>query len=192
MDMNKDNVCQLPISSLANDANDIGMPLSLVRPDEAVNELLALQQLARIVSRELFLLPYRQTQADEGQVVFESNGEMFPISTLQLSSDDDSLVVRAFSESGALQKRFSPEELRNRDPKTGQPLEVPDEEPKNSDERSMVTVYKSKSRKSPTKVVPEKIEKKAKIGFEVAWSDGAKFIYSRRAIALAAGGVLTK
>jgi hypothetical protein len=57
MDMNKDNVCQLPISSLANDANDSGMPLSLVRPDEAVNELLALQQLARMVSRELFLLP---------------------------------------------------------------------------------------------------------------------------------------
>jgi hypothetical protein len=39
-------------------------------------------------------------------------------------------------------------------------------------------------------VVPKSVEKKAKVGYEVTWGDGAKYIYSRHAIALAAGGVL--
>jgi hypothetical protein len=190
-DTSTDNVCQLPISSIANEANDSGVPLSLARPDAAANELLALGQLAQIVSKELFRLPYRSDEV-QAHVTFEGNTEKFNLSTIRLSKDDDSLLVRAFSESGAMQQRIPPEELRNRDPKTGQDLERPDDKVEKSGVGSMVTLHRAGSSKSQTKLVPDTIEKKAKVGYEVTWSDGAKFIYSRRAIALAAGGVFVK
>jgi hypothetical protein len=190
--MKTENVCQLPISSIANEANDTGVPLTLARPDAASNELNAFGELAHAVSKELFRMPYRSIQVQEGQVFFEDDGGTFEISALQLSQDkDDSFLVRAFSESGALQKRIPPEELRSRDPRTGQKLETVNNEHENDDDEvGMVKVHRSKSSKGHKKVVPKSVEKKAKVGYEVTWGDGAKYIYSRRAIALAAGGVL--
>jgi hypothetical protein len=191
-DTSTDNICQLPISSVANEANDSGVPLSLARPDAAAKELLALGQLAQIVSKELFCLPYRSDGVQE-HVTFEGNVEQFKLSTIRLSKNDDSLLVRAFSESGAMQQRITPEELKNRDPKTGKELERSDDELDSNDKGgSMVTLHQAGSGKSHKKIVPDRIEKKAKVGYEVTWSDGAKFIYSRRAIALAAGGVFVK
>jgi Mrp family chromosome partitioning ATPase len=184
-------ICQLPISEIANEANEIGVPLCLSRPSDAKNELLAFENLAKIVCRELFRLPY-QVPPSEGVVLIDEQN--FDLSSLQLSLDKGSLVVRFFSDAGALQKRIIPENLRNRDPKTGQHLagsEGEQDKTTNGDKDGMVRIYKASS-KPPSKklsaVVPEQVEKKARVGYEVTWSDGSRFIYSRMAIAIAAGG----
>lgn len=150
--------------------------------------MLAFDQLARTVSKELFRLPYRPDEI-QGFVTFEGNAEKFSLSVIRLSKDGDSLIVRAFSDSGALQKRIAPDELRSLDPKTGQKLETTDDQAKEKKAGGMVEFHRAGSCKSHSKILPDRIEKKAKVGYEVTWSDGTKFIYSRRAIALAASGV---
>ena len=188
--LSADDVCQLPISPLANDANDCGVPLSLSRPKAAESELSALRRLARVVSKELFLLPYHFADAQD-YVTFEGNTEKFDISTIQLSEDNGSLLVRAFSDNGALQKRIAPEELKNRNPQTGQALEPLHEKEGLRGEDGMVTLHRSGSCSHSTTLI-EGVTKKAKVGYEVTWSDGKKFIYSRRAVAVAAGGMVVK
>lgn len=184
------DVCQIPISELVNDANDSGSPLSIARPVGATNELLAFEKLAKIVSRVLFRLPYRADD-DKNYVTFEDGDEKFDISSIRLSKDKDALLVRAFSEGGAMQKRLNPKDLRNRDPRTGNMLDGVDEPSSNDGADDMVTVYKASSQENQSSdVSPNKVEKKAKVGYEITWSDGAKFIYSQRAIAKAAGGAL--
>ena len=184
--MKAENVCQLPISRVANEANDSGVPLSISRPDDAGAELSALEDLAKIVSKEIFHLPYRSDQS-QTTFKFEGSTEEFDISTIQLSkADDESLILRAFSDAGALQLRISPGTLRNRDPRTGASLGQPEPNEQPQSKQPMVTVHRANS--SPTEVTAERIEKKAKVGFEITWSDGSKFIYSRTAIAVAAGG----
>lgn len=189
MKIDPNDVCQLPISQIANDANDAGLPLCIARPKEASTELRAFEKLAKIVSRELLQLPYR-VKGNDSYVTFEDGAENFDLSSIQLSKDKDALLVRAFSEGGALQKRLNPENLRNRDPRTGDVLAGVDKE---SGEKAddMVTAYKaSDSGNLSSNISPDRVEKKAKVGYEVTWSDGAKFIYSHRAIAKAAGGML--
>eukprot|EP00980_Cylindrotheca_fusiformis_P003796 scaffold834_cov123-Cylindrotheca_fusiformis.AAC.43 len=192
MKIHPDDVCQLPISELTNTANDSGLPLSIARPDNASNELLALEKLAKIVSRELFRLPFT-IEVEDSHVTFEDGDEKFSLSSIQLSKDKNSLLVRAFSEGGALQKRLPPQILRNRDPRTGELLEGVDESP-GTNANDMVTIYKATSTVKPDvsadNVSADRVEKKAKVGYEVTWSDGAKFIYSQRAIAKAVGGVI--
>lgn len=153
--------------------------------------MLAFEKLAKIVSRELFRLPYRVND-DHNYVTFEDGDEKFDLSSIRLSKDKDALLVRAFSEGGAMQKRLNPTDLRNRDPRTGNMLDGVDEPSSNDGaDDNMVTLYKASSQENPSSdLSPDKVEKKAKVGYEVTWSDGAKFIYSQRAIAKAAGGVL--
>ena len=190
--LNPDHVCQLPVSEIANEANENGIPICLSRPEEAKNELEAFEKLAKIVSRELFRLPFR-VPSGEGSVIVED--ETFDLSTIQLSADKDALIVRFFSEAGALQKRIPAQALRSRDPKTGAVTHDSGESQKEPNAAGslegdgMVTKHRVSSDSTKASfVVPEKVEKKARVGFEVTWSDGARYIYSRHAIALAAGG----
>jgi hypothetical protein len=188
--MNRENICQLPISSSANDANEEGVPLSLSRPAAASSELDAMSRLARIVSKELLTLPFRPENSS-GTLSFEDNPETFELASIQLSLDGDAFLLRAFSENGAIQKRVSPKELRGRDPKTGTSLDEAgqeDDKPPVKSKVGMVEIHRSGAMKDSSKDIPEKVEKKAKVGYEVTWSDGAKYIYSRRAITMAAGG----
>jgi Mrp family chromosome partitioning ATPase len=190
--VNPDNVCQLPVSEIANEANENGIPICISRPEKAKNELEAFEKLAKIVSRELFRLPFRVPRG-EGSVVVED--ETFDLSSIQLSADKDALIVRFFSEAGALQKRIPAQALRSRDPKTGAVInDSGDLQNEHNVAGSlggdgMVTKHKvSSNGAKASSVVPEKVEKKARVGFEVTWSDGARYIYSRQAIAIAAGG----
>ena len=193
-DFDQKNVCRLPISSEANNATEEGMPLSLSRPPSAKNELEALQNLAHIVSRELFRLPYKPENTI-GTVSFEDNMEQFELNSIHLSLDGDRLVVRAFSENGAVQKRFLPKELRRLDPKNGSILDPTtgsigyDSEP-SIKKMGRIEIHRTSASKIDDKDMVKNLEKKGKVGYEVTWGDGSKFIYSRRAIALAAGGRL--
>ena len=191
-DLHRNNVCRLPISSAANDANEEGIPLSLSRPPSASTELEALRNLAHIVSRELLRLPYKP-ESSIGTVSFEESTESFELSSIHLSLDGDRLVVRAFSENGAVQKRFHPKELRSRDPKNGLLLDLASNEFENepsTKKMGKIEIHRTSSAKADGKDVVKNLEKKGKVGYEVTWGDGSKFIYSRRAIAFAAGGRL--
>ncbi len=190
--LTSENICQLPISGTANAAIDAGVPICISRPEEAKDELDSFTKLAKIVSRELFKLPHRQPSS-EGRVILED--QYFDISTIHLSDDGDSLVVRFFSENGALQKRISAEKLRNIDPMSGQVIEESSSVADNVDQTTktetvIVSTHKSNSTASDgqAKIKPEGIEDKGRVGFEVTWSDGSRFIYRRSAIAIAAGG----
>jgi hypothetical protein len=190
--LDQERICQLPISEIANEANETGVPICLSRPSEAQNELSAFEKLAKIVSRELFRLPYR-IPPSEGTVVIDE--QSFELSSIQLSQDKEFLVVRFFSDAGALQKRIPARSLRGRDPKTGQLLdkanEMDEELPGDGIDNGMVTIHraaKKQTSKVASTVSPDKVEKKSRVGFEVTWNDGSRFIYSRRAIAIAAGG----
>lgn len=190
-ELHRDNICQLPISSAANDANDVGIPLSLGRPDSATRELNALGQLATIVSRELFKLPYQVDDASSmEQVSFEGSESLFNLSSVHLALNNNTLVMRVFSESGGFQTRFSPHELRIRDPKTGKVStdQSDTNSASTSKAMSMVQTHTADSIKTASKDIPRHVGKKGRVGFEVTWGDGAKYIYSRRAIVLAAGG----
>lgn len=191
-DLDHNNVCRLPISSSANIANEEGIPLSLSRPPSASTELEALRHLAHVVSRELFRLPYKP-ESSIGTVSFEESMESFELSSIHLSLDGDRLIVRAFSENGALQKRFLPKELRRRDPKSGLLLDPTNNGFDNESSTKMigkVEIHRTGASKADIKDVINNLEKKGKVGYEVTWGDGSKFIYSRRAIAFAAGGRL--
>lgn len=186
LEIDPEDVCQLPISQMANDANDDGVPLSISRPEGAANELEAFGKLSKVVARELFRMPYRAGDT-EVMVTFEDGSEKFELTSIQLSLDKGELMVRAFSEGGALMKAVDSDDLRKRDPKTGSFLVAEDASPKDE----MITVYKAGSDDSPSELVtvtPNQVERKAKVGYEVTWSDGSKFIYSHKAIAKAAGG----
>jgi len=192
------NVCQLPISATANNAVDTGVPICISRPEDAERELKAFEKLAEIVSRELFKLPHRESSS-EGIVLLD--GEHFDISTINLSADGNSLLIRLFSENGALQKRIPCKNLLQFDPVTGQ---IKDEmSPStdnergdifNKDEDVIVSIHKahSNAKEAPSEIIAERIEEKGRVGFEVTWSDGSRFIYRRNIIALATGGEIVE
>ena len=197
--LTSENICQLPISETANVANETGVPICLSRPEEAKKELEAFQKLAKIVSRELFQLPHR-APSSEGIVVLED--ERFDLSTIHLSEDGGSLLIRFFSENGALQKRVPSQNLFSLDPKSGDVIdkmsslavENDNVQDNGDDNDGMVSIYKAKSSacNHPVKIVAELIEEKGRVGFQVTWSDGSRFIYRRSVIALAAGGTIVE
>lgn len=185
-------VVQLPISTVANDANDAGEPLCLTRPEAAHVELSAFSTLAKNVSKELLKLQYGRSDNPE-VVTFGTDSQTFDVSTIQLSLDKatgDGLMVRLFSDSGATQERIMGAELRSRDPKTGDKLEnSPFKlEVESSNKDPMVTETRATAKKSPS-LTPKKVEKKGRYGYAVHWDDGAIIIYSVLSIARAAGGV---
>lgn len=192
--MSSDNICQLPISEVANHANETGVPLCLSRPESAQIELAAFSKLADLVTRELFQLPFRRMSLENGMVLVED--DPFDLSTLKLGEDKGMLVVRFFSDAGATQKKIPPPSLRWRDPKTGQVLGDQGDEDSSAttaepvvQKKGMMSIYKApKSAKS--NLAAERVEEKGRVGYEVTWNDGSRFIYSRTAIALAAGGTI--
>jgi hypothetical protein len=125
--------------------------------------------------------------------------QKFDLSTINLSVDGDSLLTRFFSENGALQKRIPTECLITLDPMSGDKID--ETSPATENERDptkeseigvIVSTHKANSSASTrqAKVIPERVEEKGRVGFEVTWSDGSRFIYRRRVIALAAGGTI--
>jgi len=190
-----ENICQFPVSEIANVANEEGVPICLSRPQEAKVELEAFEKLAKIVSRELFQLPHREPSS-EGSVSLD--GENFDLSTINVSQQGESLLVRFFSENGAIQKRVPSQNLRRLDPMTGDVIDetlspVNDDEgdqSKTNDKDVVVSVHKGSSTacNHAAEIVPERVQEKGRVGFEVTWSDGSRFIYKRSVIAVAAGG----
>jgi len=193
------SVVQLPISMAANAANDNGEPLCLRRPDDAGEELRAFEALAKFVSREILKIHFGWNVSEEGQVLvnFDSTPkDEYDIDTIQLSLDksgDGSFLVRLYGETGAVQKRVSAADLRSRDPKSGDVIE--DSPFRNQIDTAaapsdpIITVHKARSqkKKSPS-LQPTGVERKGLYGFAVRWGDGATIIYSKKCIAVAAGG----
>jgi hypothetical protein len=140
-------------------------------------------------------------------VVMEEAGELeFDVPLTQLSVDNDkkNFTVRLFSNDGGYQKTINGADLRCRDPKTGDV----DESLVNDIGRVQVrhgcgSNHSSKS-SSPmvhhhsasnhdiaeedSRLFPAMLTRKGNYGYEVAWADRAKIIYSLLAIAKAAGG----
>uniref|UniRef100_A0A7R9ZQY8 Uncharacterized protein n=1 Tax=Craspedostauros australis TaxID=1486917 RepID=A0A7R9ZQY8_9STRA len=204
LDINRTNICQLPISEITNDATDAGVPLCLSRPDVAQRELDAFGELAKIVARELFQLPHKKTESQQF-VKFEGTDDTFDIVSLQLSLDKDGdISLRAFSEKGAVQKKVDPFELRSRDPKTGAKEDATTE--KSTDASStasqggqkdggaagapVISLYSASEASEKKKTIPVSVEKKGGYGYAVEWADGATYIYSLVAIAVGSGGSL--
>jgi hypothetical protein len=186
------DIVQLPISITANDANDAGRPLTLTRPKGAERELATFETLAKNVSREMLKLQYG-SQGDQELVLFEESEAMFDVATVSLSLEkgqSQTFMVRLFSESGAIQRRVAPPDLRFRDPKTGESMTgspLREESGKSAPSGEMVTV--TKAGKTSPSVIPTRVKRRGRYGFAVEWADGATIIYSMRSIARAAGGV---
>ena len=188
-EINAENVCQLPLSLATNSASEQGVPFALSRPANATVELEAISHLARIVSRELLKLPF-QYEGTGDVVSFDDAPERFALANIELSLEGGNFWLRAFTEWGAVKRRISPKDLRPRDPKSGEILENErkhDQSPPDAKRSGMILVHGGRVLES-TQQSPERLEKKGKVGFEVLWGDGTKIIYSRRAIAMAAGG----
>ena len=192
--MNVDNLCRLPISTLANEANDFGSPLCLTRPVEGELELNAFESLAKMVSKELFLLAYGQSPEKQlTYVSFEGKrGERFDLAKTELATVANekliSFVVRMFSDASALQVRVDPSELRRRDPKTGDTIgPAGEDQGARKSTGGMVTFHPASVESIPDALSPQSVEKKGKYGYAVRWKDGATIIYSNLAIAKSAG-----
>lgn len=175
------------MSTYTNDSNEDGMPLTLERPAGAAKELQAYERLAREVSGELLQAFYGTTESSES-VRFQDSSEDFPVATVDLSLDSmtKEFIVRLYGPSGALQKRVRAAQLRARDPRTGNIIE---DSPflDLSGEKPAIHVHKSTDRVSPS-VDPNRVDRKGRYGFAVKWADGATIIYSKKSVALAAGG----
>jgi Mrp family chromosome partitioning ATPase len=200
-------VVQLPISLFTNDANDVGVPLTISRPNDATAELTAYKLLSDIVSEELLRLQYGST-SQSGNIVlvnFDSYSDInFDVANVSLSLDktkgDEKLIVRIFSDSHAAQFYIStPSDLRSRDPKTGDVIadspylaineNLRNEETHNWSPDHVVTITKTSGKRSPS-AIPTRVERRGRYGFAVEWADGATIIYSMRSLAKAAGGKL--
>lgn len=188
---------QLPISPLTNTGNDDGTPICLQRPDTAKKELAAFEDLADIVSGELLKYQYGQRDADDvGEVSFDN--ESFDLSMVTLAKASDGfLTVRLFSDTGATQRRISPAMLRSRDPKTGDEiadspfLEEARQGGASESDAAVVTIHKTGKKQSPS-LIPNKVNRRGRYGFQVEWADGATIIYSMVSIARAAGGSINE
>lgn len=203
------SIVQLPISPLTNGANDTGEPLCLERPADGQTELDAFEDLAKMVSREMFLLQHgksRKGQTSKGAdgdssdavVTFEGGaGQQFDVASLYMTvdNDDESFAVRLFSDAGAWQGKVEGATLRSIDPKTGEKISDGDEnkdmEPKASCSSSgdgIVVQHHRHDKKKP-RLFPARVEKKGIYGYGVEWADGATIIYSMLSIAKTAGGI---
>jgi len=202
------SVIQLPISTIANEANDMGVPLCLSRPQFAQKELQAFESLARKVSAELLRLQFGSYDSNVKKVyvTFDpSESEYFDVATIQLSLNktprnqprgEEMFTVRLFAESGAIQKRIPAVALRCRDPKTGEVIADSPflEQARNAMEKGkagldpIVTFHRAGSEKVSPSVVPRVVQKKGRYGYSVQWDDGTTVIYSMQSIAAAAGG----
>ena len=185
---------QLPISPLTNSANDNGIPFCLQRPENAEQELKAFKELADIVSTGLLKYQYGQQEGGAQKVTFESENGFFDLESLVMSkSTDGMLIVRLFSDSGALQKRITPAMLRSRDPKSGEVIQdspfLREAEESVGQDGPLVTIHKTGAKQSPS-LIPNKVSRRGRYGFAVEWADGATIIYSMISVAKTAGATL--
>ena len=187
----------MPISTEANKANDSGQPLALARPDKALEELRAFELLASTLCTELLKLQHTPPGGD-CIVSFGSTPEAFDLASLQLSKEKGSelLAVRLYGESGALQLKVTPAQLRSRDPQSGDTItdspfldEALAESPPSRD--VVVALHKANSKKTPSLSVT-RVDRKGRYGYSVQYADGATIIYSMKSLARAAGGDLTE
>jgi hypothetical protein len=193
-----DSFVSLPLSPLTNNSNELGDPLCLLRPEAAATELQAYHHLASAVSAELLKLEHLQS-SDSESVTFDHDASrpVFLLNTLQLSLDrtnpsSSHMLVRLYSDQGAVQKRFAAAELRHRDPKSGAKLNGFDTMMEQvtslaRQEGDMVERSSRPASKLSPSLIPSKVSRKGRYGFAVAWSDGATIIYSLRCLAVAAG-----
>jgi Mrp family chromosome partitioning ATPase len=212
---NPSHVFHLPISTIVNVSNDSGSPLCCDRPDGAEDELKAFSQLADAVAADLMLIQHglpplsvqAQTASGKGilTVVLDEAGELeFDVPLTQMSVDNQkkSFTVRLFSNEGGYQKSINGRDLRYRDPKTG---DIEDSlisitardhahngcggSHSGKTMPSMVQHHSACNHDHGEKdrLFPATLTRKGNYGYEVAWADGAKIIYSLFAIAKAAG-----
>jgi cellulose biosynthesis protein BcsQ len=197
------SLVELPISVALNDANDDGIPLTMSRPKGATKELSAYELLCDVVSKELLHVQYGSGFIDglSEFVAFNTHPDKsFDVSNVTLSLDrakgNETLTVRIFSESDAIQWHIAPSRLRSRDPKTGDSilnspfLNDDDSKDQSLDSDPVVTETKVAKKKRSPSVIPTKVERRGRYGFAVEWGDGATIIYSMRSIARAVGGIL--
>jgi hypothetical protein len=207
---NTDAIVKLPLSENTHVANDSSQPLCLTRPNTPsdATELAAFRQLANVVSTRLLQVQYGDAADTHVCVQFDSTPDPFRVDNLHLQvspaaqSKDGvtSLIVRLFSDTGAIQMDLSGKRLRATDPKTGDSLQ-PTSADSNQQETTQATaatgkapvkVTKSSTRnKTNPSSIPVKVQKKGRYGFSVEWADGATIIYSNLALARAVGGVQT-
>mmetsp|Transcript_27341 Transcript_27341/g.65563 ORF Transcript_27341/g.65563 Transcript_27341/m.65563 type:complete len:624 (-) Transcript_27341:3317-5188(-) len=183
--------CQLPLSEKTSNANEQGIPLCLERTQDSQIEIAQFSKLADIVSKAMLSLSFQSTSLENGTVLLDNNE--YDLSTLKLSHSDGFLMVRLFSDDGATQVRIAPHLLRNVDPKTGVMLE--DQSPQKTDpiveQKGMVSLHKVRAPKPDLQNINvTRVEEKGKVGYEVTFNDGARFIYSRKAIASCLEGAI--
>lgn len=127
---------------------------------------------------------------------FGSAPEAFDLASLQLAKEKGSemLVVRLYGESGALQLKLTPAQLRSRDPQSGDTIadspfldEALSASPPSRD--TVVSLHKASNKKTPSLSVT-RVDRKGRYGYSVQYADGATIIYSMKSLARAAGGDL--
>jgi Mrp family chromosome partitioning ATPase len=194
------DIVQLPLATRTNTANDEGEPLTLIRPTDATESLIAFKKLASNVSSEMLKLQFGSTNDDKTVILFPNNPGRYALkslhATFEKAKSDDILIVRFMSDTGAIQKLVSAKSLRARDPKTGNLIEdSPFAEKPGAEvaqavlDGPMVSTHTTKNKRSPS-VIPMKVERKGRYGYSVEYADGGTIIYSMLCIAKTAGGVV--
>lgn len=194
------DIVQLPLATRTNTANDEGEPLTLIRPTDATESLIAFKKLASNVSSEMLKLQFGSTNDDKTVIFFPNNPGRYALkslhATFEKAKSDNTLIVRFMSDTGAIQKLVSAKSLRARDPKTGNLIEdSPFAEKPGAEvaqavlDGPMVSTHTTKNKRSPS-VIPMKVERKGRYGYSVEYADGGTIIYSMLCIAKTAGGVV--
>lgn len=169
-------------------------------------------KLAEAISTDLLLLQHGMTPSSTSVVargtttstvtIDEAGNSTFDVPFTRLSVDNahQKFTVRLFSNGGGYQKIISGVDLRNRDPKSGEEVEGSTDAPATqaagcggnqtslSSQVRRVVVESSTAIAKKGGLFPARVTRKGNYGYEVAWADGAKIIYSLLAIAKAAGG----
>ena len=220
------HVFHLPISETVSSSNESGKPFCCDEPNgNSEQEWAVFSKLADAVSADLLLLQHnmmpafmqgQQGNSSTAMVVtideVEDSAFDVPFTQLDIDNSHKRFTVRLFCNEGGYQKIIGGDDLRSRNPKTG---EVEENSSSNSGEGDGKTVQhgcgggshssdRGSSQPSITvhhhssgcadnsdkkdNLFPAKISKKGKYGYEVEWADGATIIYSLLAIAKAAGG----
>jgi Mrp family chromosome partitioning ATPase len=194
------DIVQLPLATRTNIANDEGEPLTLIRPTDATESLIAFKKLASNVSSEMLKLQFGSTNDDKTVIFFPNNPGRYALkslhATFEKAKSDNTLIVRFMSDTGAIQKLVSAKSLRARDPKTGNLIEdSPFAEKPGAEvaqavlDGPIVSTHTTKNKRSPS-VIPMKVERKGRYGYSVEYADGGTIIYSMLCIAKTAGGVV--
>lgn len=194
------DIVQLPLATRTNTANDEGEPLTLIRPTDATESLIAFKKLASNVSSEMLKLQFGSTNDDKTVIFFPNNPGRYALkslhATFEKAKSDNTLIVRFMSDTGAIQKLVSAKSLRARDPKTGNLIEdSPFAEKPGAEvaqavlDGPIVSTHTTKNKRSPS-VIPMKVERKGRYGYSVEYADGGTIIYSMLCIAKTAGGVV--